>query len=47
MFVASSKSRYSPNSEHIKLKIKMLNPSPDSPAPTIAPNQDSMDMDVI
>ena len=47
MFVASSKSRYSPNSEHIKIKIKMPNPSQDSPAPTIAPNQDLKDIDVL
>ena len=35
------------NSDYIQTKIKMPNPSQDSPAPTEAPNQDLKDIDVL
>ena len=33
--------------DHIQTKIKMQNPSQESPAPIKAPNQDLKDMDVL
>ena len=34
-------------SDHMQIKVKMLNPSQELPAPTQAPNQDLKDMDVL
>ena len=56
MYFLLSKSRYrakirnkgvSKTSDHIHIKIKMLNPSQEPPAPTKAPYQDIKDMDVL
>ena len=37
----------SKNSDHIQIKIKMPNPSQESPASSKAPNEDLKDMDVL
>ena len=37
----------SKTSDHIQIKIKMLNLSQEPPAPTKAPNQDLKDIDVL
>ena len=56
MFSAPSKSReraktqimgVSKTSDHIKIKIKMPNPSQEPPASSKAPNEDLKDMDVL
>ena len=56
MFFAPSNSKYwakiwnihiSKISDHIKIKIKMPNPSQEPPDPTKAPNQNFKDMDVL
>ena len=56
MFFATSKSRYrakirimgiSKTSDHIKIKIKIPNPSQEPPASSKAPNEDLKDMDVL
>merc|ERR1711954_99838 len=56
MFFAPSKSRYRAKirnmgvpktSDHIKIKIKMPNPSQEPPASSKAPNEDLKDMDVL
>ena len=56
MFFAPSKSRYgakipimcvSKPNDHIQIKIKMLNPSPDPPASSKDPNEDFKDIDAL
>ena len=56
MYIAPSKSRkrakirnlgVSETRDHIQIKIKMLNPSQEPPAPNKAPNQDLKDMGVL
>ena len=37
----------SKNSDYIKIKIKMLNPSQEPPASSKAPNEDLKEMDVL